>query len=272
MTERARKERSGSVTLLGPLVHNEQVVGRMRASGINTASHLEQVDEGTVVISAHGVSAGTLASVRARGLDIVDTTCPFVTKVHRAAKMLLEQGYQLLLVGDAGHTEVLGVMRSVEEMGGTVTLVSSACQVAEMELGKKVGIISQTTQRRATFAAIVAEVSRRAYDVRAICTVCGATDELQDAARELARRVDLVIVAGGQASANTRRLLQLCLAEGAAAYQVECADEIDPAWLAGHDRIGITAGASTPDWTIEEIARKINGGRLPENWQIAHPD
>lgn len=272
MTEAARRDRAGRVTTLGSLVHNEQVIARMEAQGIGRAADLEAIREGTVVLSAHGAAPAVLAQAKAQGLDVVDVTCPFVTKMHRMAKQLHEQGYQVVLVGDPGHTEVRGVVGLIESLGGTVTVAATVEAVRAVPPGKKVGVVSQTTQRSEQFAAIVAEVCKTAVDVRAINTICNATEELQAAAAKLARQVDVVIVIGGKQSANSRRLRLLCEEAGTPAYQIETATEIDPAWLDGKEKIGLTAGASTPDWILEEVARFLNGGDLPAGWRLHHPD
>ncbi len=272
MTERAQEAGLGSITTLGPIVHNSQVIERLRARGIGGAQNLAEIEKGTVVLSAHGSAPIVIREAHERGLDILDVTCPFVTKVHRAAKNLLNQGYDVILVGDPGHTEVKGVFGAVEEIGGTIRLVSSPEEVASMPLGNKVGVVCQTTQRSETFARVVAEVCLRATDVRAINTVCSATEELQTAAIKLAKSVDVVLVIGGARSANTRRLREICERTGTPAYQVETAKDIDMAWLEGHNVVGLTAGASTPDWLIEEVAMAVNGGELPEGWNLHHPD
>jgi (E)-4-hydroxy-3-methyl-but-2-enyl pyrophosphate reductase len=272
MANAARRERLGRLTTLGPIVHNEQVIARMRDEGIETAPALEAIPEGTVILSAHGVAPSVLTNAKAQNLDIVDVTCPFVTKVHKAAKQLFEQGYQILIVGDPGHTEVKGVLGTLDSLGGKATLISFPEQVRELKLSRKVGLISQTTQRGDTFAAIVSEVCKRVPDVRALNTICGATDELQDAAIRLAQEVEVAIVIGGKGSANTRRLRQLCEEQGIAAYHIETPEEIQEAWLADKEVIGLTAGASTPDWIIEEVARHLNGGELPVDWRLHHPD
>jgi len=272
LTETARRERSGKLTTLGPLVHNEQVIAKMQAEGIETVPSLDRIAEGTVVLSAHGVAPTVTAQAKAQGLYVVDVTCPFVTKVHRMARQLHEQGYQVLIVGDEGHTEVKGTLGVVEALGGTATVVSSPETVGELKLSKKVGVVSQTTQRAANFVAVVAEVCKVATDVRAINTICYATDELQEAAVRLAHQVQVVIVIGGKKSANTRRLRQLCEEQGVPAYHIETAAEIEEAWLEGKEVIGLTAGASTPDWIIEEVACHLNGGHLPEDWRLHHPE
>lgn len=276
IANQARNDRSGRMTLLGPIVHNEQVIARMQAEGIGTQIKLEEINEGTVVLSAHGVAPSVVTQARAQGLDILDVTCPFVTKVHRTAKQLYDQGYQVLLVGDKGHTEVKGVVGAVEAEGGQVTVVSTIEDIRalhqEGRLGKKVGLVCQTTQRGQDFGAIVGEAARTASDVRAVNTICNATDELQDAAVRMARDVEVAIVVGGRKSANTKRLRVLCEEQGIPAYHIETAEEIDPLWLQDKDIIGITAGASTPDWIIEDVARTLNDGILPDDWHLHHPD
>lgn len=269
MVMKTRQSRWGKMTMLGPLIHNEQTIERLKAVGVDTAPRLTDIHEGTVVISAHGVAPSVREQAAAQGLEVVDTTCPFVTKVHRAAKQLITEGYQLLLVGDRGHTEVEGVLGAVD---GQATVVASLEELNQVELGRKVGVVAQTTQKADTFAAIVSAVAKRVQEVRAINTVCGATDTLQDAARQLAREVDVVIVIGGRKSANTRRLRETCAGEGVPAYQVETAADIREEWLEGAQTIGVTAGASTPDWLIYDIIASLNGGVVPPDLKVRHPD
>ncbi len=267
-----RQKHTGKLTVLGPLVHNRQVLHELKDQGIDTADALHEITEGSIVLSAHGTAPQTLQAIQDRHIPVVDVTCPYVTKVHRMARLLCEQGYPIILVGDTGHTEVKGVMGTITHYGGTAWLVSSPEQIESLPLGKKVGILSQTTQRAATYVSIVAEVCKRVAEVRAMNTICGATDELQDAAVELARQVEVVIVIGGKNSANTSRLRLLCEMQGVPAYHIETSAEIQPQWLSGKSHIGITAGASTPDYLIESVARALNEGDLPENWHLHHPD
>lgn len=265
----ARRERYGKLTSLGPIIHNPQVIEKMAAEGVGAAQNLDEIGEGTVIMSAHGVAPSTLEAAKAKGLDVLDVTCPFVTKVHRTAQQLIAQGYQLILVGDHGHTEVQGIVGAVE---GNVTVVSSPEELRGLKLARKVGIVSQTTQKAENFAAVVAEVCKSVFDVRAYNTICNATDELQEAAEALARQVDVVIVVGGRKSANTRRLRDTCAKQGVPAYQVETAEEVVDAWLEGKETVGVTAGASTPDWLIEAVVRRVSGGAIPEGLAFRHPD
>jgi 4-hydroxy-3-methylbut-2-enyl diphosphate reductase len=265
----ARSRTRGPITSLGPIVHNDQVAGKLRAEGVEAAADLGEIRQGAVILSAHGVSPATEQQARDQGLDIVDVTCPFVTRVHRTAQTLVQQGYQLLLVGEEAHSEVKGIVGAVH---GRVSLVSGPEDVKKIKLSRKVGIVTQTTQKAETFAAVVAEVSKTVFDVRAFNTICNATDELQEAAIELAHKVDVVIVVGGRQSANTARLRQICEDEGVPSYHIETSDEVQDEWIAGKETIGLTAGASTPDWLIESVARRLNGGDLPDDFNIQHPD
>lgn len=267
-----RRERWGKLTSLGPIVHNGQVVERLAASGVETAADLGDVRDGAVILSAHGVAPETKVRAAEQGLVVIDVTCPFVTRVHKSAVMLIEHGYQLLVLGDKRHTEVRGIVGAVRAAGGACTVVSNADELNDIKLGRRVGIVTQTTERAEDFGRLVAEVSKRAFDVRAFNTICNATDELQEAAAELARRVDVVFVVGGRNSANTARLRVICEAEGVPAYHIETAEEIEESWLDGRQIVGITGGASTPDWLIEAAARRVNGGELPEGFVVNHPD
>lgn len=265
----ARSKSAGRITSLGPIVHNDQVASKLLAEGVEAAADLGDIREGAVILSAHGVSPETEQRAREQGLDIVDVTCPFVTRVHRTAQSLVAQGYQLILLGEKDHSEVKGIVGAVH---GKVALVSGPEDVRKLKLSRKVGIVTQTTQKAELFAAVVAEVSKTVFDVRAFNTICNATDELQESAIQLAQNVDVVIVVGGKQSANTARLRQICEEEGVPAYHIETADEIRDEWIAGKETIGVTAGASTPDWLIEEVAMKLNGGELPTDFEIQHPD
>jgi 4-hydroxy-3-methylbut-2-enyl diphosphate reductase len=265
----ARRERFGRLTSLGPIVHNGQVVDRLRAEGVEAAADLGAIHEGAVILSAHGVAPEVEARAKAQGLEVVDVTCPFVTRVHRTAKQLVEDGYQLLLLGEPDHAECKGIVGAVQ---GCVTVVTGPEDVLALKLSRRVGVVTQTTQKADVFAAVVAEVSKRVFDVRAYNTICNATDELQDAAVEMARQVEVAIVVGGRNSANTGRLREICEEQGIPAYHVESAEEIREEWLDGARTVGVTAGASTPDWLIEQVARRLNGGSLPEGFAINHPD
>ncbi|MEI6512794.1 MAG: 4-hydroxy-3-methylbut-2-enyl diphosphate reductase [bacterium] len=267
IVEQARQERFGKLTTLGPIIHNPQVVNKHQQMGIELAANLEDISDGTVVMSAHGVPPSTIQRAKELGLDIIDVTCPFVVKVHRAAKIMAQEGYTIVIVGDKGHSEVKGVLGTVESVGGKVFVVSTPEEVADLPIGRKVGVVCQTTQKASNFAAVLGEIALRSYETRSYNTICGATDELQSAALALSNESDVILVIGGKNSANTRRLRDICESHGVPTYHIETRDEIQPEWLEGKSVVGVTAGASTPDSVINDVLDWLSCGevRVPEN-------
>lgn len=248
MAEKAADEARKPVNTLGPLIHNPLVVNDLESIGVGTASNVSEVEEGTLIIRAHGVVPSVVEDARTRGLDVLDATCPYVKKVHNAAERLVREGYQLIVVGEGGHPEVEGIMGHA---GDDAHVVSVPGDLDAIDLSRKVGVVVQTTQTPGALADVVAELSKRTMDLRVINTICSATQERQDSAAELARRVDAMIVVGGKNSGNTRRLAEICTAACPKTHHIEDASEIEAAWFDGASHIGVTAGASTPASHIE---------------------
>ena len=248
MAEKAAGEARKPVNTLGPLIHNPLVVNDLESIGVSTASSVSEVEEGTLIIRAHGVVPSVVEDARTRGLDVLDATCPYVKKVHNAAERLVREGYQLIVVGESGHPEVEGIMGHA---GDDAHVVSVPGDLDAINLSRKVGVVVQTTQTPGALADVVAELSKRTMDLRVINTICSATQERQDSAAELARRVDAMIVVGGKNSGNTRRLAEICTAACPKTHHIEDASEIEAAWFDGVSHIGVTAGASTPASHIE---------------------
>lgn len=248
MAEKAAGEARKPVNTLGPLIHNPLVVNDLESIGVSTASSVSEVEEGTLIIRAHGVVPSVVEDARTRGLDVLDATCPYVKKVHNAAERLVREGYQLIVVGESGHPEVEGIMGHA---GDDAHVVSVPGDLDAINLSRKVGVVVQTTQTPGALADVVAELSKRTMDLRVINTICSATQERQDSAAELARRVDAMIVVGGKNSGNTRRLSEICTAACPKTHHIEDASEIEAAWFDGVSHIGVTAGASTPASHIE---------------------
>ncbi len=272
IVEKVRTEREGSLTTLGPIIHNPQVVARHQKMGIDFETDLEKVDPGIVVMSAHGVPPTTIDRAKELGLGIVDVTCPFVTKVHNAAQKMAQEGYEIVILGDAGHTEVKGVIGSIDAVGGKYTVVSGPEDIHKVGTPRKVGVVTQTTQQGETFAALVGELTKICFEVRSVNTICGATDELQASATEIASQVEMVLVIGGKNSANTKRLRDIIEAEGTPAYHIETVDEIQDAWLDAVDVVGVTAGASTPDFVIDEVLDYLTHGEMQVPKDRGHYD
>ena len=218
------------------------------------ANRLEDIPAGAVIIRAHGVAPAVEDEARERGLSVLDATCPYVKKVHVAAERLRAAGYQVIVVGEAGHAEVEGIMGHAGE--GAV-VVSGREDLDGLKLAPKVGVVVQTTQTDERLAAVVSALLPRTREVRVVNTICKATHERQESAAELAARADVMVVIGGRNSGNTRRLAQICAAACPRTYHIESADEIDPSWFVDAELVGVTAGASTPERHIREVIDRI---------------
>lgn len=254
VVEAARSEGKRMYTL-GPLIHNPQVVERLARDGVQVVNDIEEIPAGSIVVMpSHGVPKQVIGRAKELGLETVDVTCPFVAKVHDLAADLQGEGYQVVILGDAGHTEVRGIMSRAGDDG---IVVSDADELREHKLGRRVAVVAQTTQSLRAYTEVVRGVAGRVYEIRAFNTICHATTERQTAAVEMAHDVDVVIVVGGRNSANTRRLVELCSATGVPTHHIETADEISEFWFEGVKKVGLSAGASTPDWIIEEAAARI---------------
>lgn len=240
---------------LGPLIHNPQTIEKLEQAGVKSISDLRLVSPGSIIVMpTHGVPKQVIEQAHDAGLEIIDVTCPFVANVHRLAEQLVSEGYQILVLGDEGHTEVRGLM---SRAGDDAVVISNDDDLSGVTLKKHIGILAQTTQSVERYKNLVGEVAGRAYEVRAYNTICNATMERQHEALKVAREVDVMIVVGGRNSANTRRLSEICAETDVPTHHVELAEEILPDWFATCRLVGITAGASTPDWIIDEVIKRI---------------
>lgn len=242
----------GSACTLGPIIHNPQMVERLKDEGIGTIDCLDDLKRGKVIIRSHGVGPETYEKAEAMGLECVDATCPHVKKAQLSAKELAEEGRFVVIVGEKEHPEVHSI---VQWAGGNVAVIETVAEAASVPNASRLGIISQTTFSGERFREIVSALLDKSRDIRVMRTICTATDQRQRAARELASKVDVMLVIGGKNSANTTRLAQLC-AKICRTYHIETAEELRPAWFDNIEKIGITAGASTPDWIIKEVYKK----------------
>jgi 4-hydroxy-3-methylbut-2-enyl diphosphate reductase len=241
----------GPVVTLGPIIHNPQAVARMRDKGVGTVNAIAEVADGTtVVVRTHGAVQSELEAARARGLEVVDGTCPYVKYPQAMAGRLSKEGYHLVIVGDANHAEVKGV---VSYAVGAYTVVKPGGAIPELK-DKRVAVIAQTTCIGADFERVVGALALRHKEVRAVNTICGDTEERQADARSLAAEVDAVVVVGGKNSANTRHLAEICREIQPRTWHVETEEELQPAWFEGCTTVGLSAGASTPDWVVEGVA------------------
>ncbi|SFF94801.1 4-hydroxy-3-methylbut-2-enyl diphosphate reductase [Desulfotomaculum arcticum] len=255
IARKTRHNRDGPVYTLGPLIHNDRVTGELAREGITIVNELSEIKvPGTVIIRSHGVAPEIITEAERKGLVVVDATCPFVRKVQQTARELAEKNIPVIIVGDPEHPEVKGIVGWTGKQG---VVVRDAGQAAKLDKYDEVGVVAQTTQRQDNLEAVVNVLKGTGCRVQVFNTICLATSERQKEALELSKSVDLMLVIGGRNSANTAKLTQICNSAQVPVYQVESAGEVKFAWLKDIEKIGITAGASTPGWIIEEVCCRM---------------
>jgi 4-hydroxy-3-methylbut-2-enyl diphosphate reductase len=245
---------------LGPIIHSPQVVQRLEEMGVKVLEDLSDLESGTIIIRSHGVASEELDEAVRRELEIVDATCPFVKKAQEHVKSLSQAGYDVVVVGDADHPEVQGIVSYAK---GRVYVVGSGEEASRLPRMGKIGVVAQTTQSFENMKNVVNECLKKGGEIRVFHTICDATAVRQEEAKALARRVDCMIVIGGYNSANTRRLAEVCAELQPKTYHIETAQQLDPLWFEGVGRVGITAGASTPKWLIDEVMERV--GQINKN-------
>ena len=248
----------GEIETLGPVAHNRLLVEALADLGVKPLNHLDQARGRILAITTHGTSPAVLSDIKARHIRIIDTTCPIVRKAQNAARELAEAGCDVIIFGDAQHSEVKGLLGWAGDKGIAALEIKQIGSTVNSS--SRLGIISQTTQIRSAFIKFVRQlvgaVGPEIEEIRVVNTLCKVTQGQQEAALELAGKSELMIVIGGANSANARHLVEICspLVE---THAVETADEVKTSWLAGKRRIGITAGASTPDEAVEALVAKL---------------
>ena len=251
---------TGKVYCLGPLIHNPQEVDRLLEAGVRTVEDFSSLNPGDhLIIRSHGVPPIVLAQAREKGLKIIDLTCPFVGKAQRYAELLQKEGYQVVVIGEKQHPEVQSILGHA---GDDAVVVETAEDVEGMKFQYRLGVVAQTTQSYSNFSEIVLKLLSLSKELKVFNTICHSTKERQNAARVLAGQVDVMLVVGGRNSANTTRLVSVCRQEGKPTYHIEVADEIRSEWLKGATKVGVTAGASTPDWVVEGVIKKLKSGEV----------
>ena len=249
----------GKIYTFGPIIHNEEVVKDLEKKGVSvieTKEELEKLTEGTVVIRSHGVAREIYEQIERQGLRCVDATCPFVKRIHRIVEKESAAGKQILIIGNAGHPEVEGIM------GWSVTpaiVAETKEEMSKIECDRKkpVCIVSQTTFNYNKFQELVEIFKERGYDISIVNTICNATEERQTEAREIAAKVDAMIVIGGKRSSNTRKLYEICSRECANTCFIQTLDDLHLELPKSVRLVGITAGASTPSKIIEEVQNYV---------------
>ena len=244
------------LTVLGDLVHNEIVLAELRAKGIKIAQNAAAVDTPTVMITAHGASEAAMGRVRERGLQVMEATCPLVHVAHRAVARLVREGYHPVIVGKREHVEVRGMTEDLAEFD----VVFSEADVLGLRERTRFGVAAQTTQPIEKVRSLVELIRSRfpAAEVRFIDTVCQPTKQRQNSAIELAQQAEVVVVIGGAQSNNTQELVRTCSRYCARVYHVQGVNDLREEWFEGAQTVGVTAGTSTPDASINEVEHWLN--------------
>jgi len=265
-------ESNGTVYISGDLVHNATVTSALEARGLVRTDTLNDKKEGTVIVRAHGLPAGEIRRLRDSGLQVVDATCPIVHHAQQAALTLEQEGYQVVIIGDANHAEIRGIVGTMTTQPLVIDSIEELrAAKASHRLKRKVGVLFQTTHALALCKDIVSELVFMCKDVRIINTICRPVQQRQDAAVDVARRVDLMIIVGSRTSANTIELAALCRSHNPYTKHVESADELTDADLGWARSVGIASGLSTPVATVQAVCDAVAAYPHPPRFE-ARPD
>jgi len=258
--ETAKKH--GDVYMLGHIVHNENVVNALDGAGAKVVDTLEEVPDGKpILFRAHGTSVDTWGDAKSKDMNIVDATCPLVWEIHEEVKKLESEGRKIIIVGDHGHDEVVGIASQVKDP----IIVATPEEAAALRKTKRAGVVSQSTQTIENVQEIINIIMTKVFDLRFVNTICFPTKRNQTQIKELAKQCDVMIVIGSFTSANSKRLTALAKERNQNSYQVTCADDIKSDWLKNAEVVGVSAGASTPDSIIDEVLTKIKEiGQVPK--------
>ena len=250
---------SAKIYTYGPIIHNEEVVGDLEKKGVSvieTKEELRQIKEGVIVIRSHGVAKEIYDQIEQQGLECVDATCPFVKRIHNIVEKESANGKQILIIGNAGHPEVEGIMG----WSSTPAMVAECAEEIEQihcNPDQPVCIVSQTTFNYNKFQDIVEIIAKKGYDITVLNTICNATEVRQTEARKVAQCSDVMIVIGDRHSSNTQKLFEICKNECKNTYYIQTSDEMDYTQIRSNNNVGITAGASTPNNIIEEVSKNV---------------
>ena len=253
--ELAREAQGENVQTLGELIHNPEVLEELQTKGIKAVSAISELQDGVVIIRAHGISNRKRSELEKKNLAIVDASCPFVKRIHSEVEKFTAAGIPVIIVGINNHPEMQAV---VEDFPQAIVVNDAEDSRLQNFADKKVAVLSQTTETEENFQAVAAKLREFSAEVETVKTICNATTERQNAAVELAKEVEVMIVIGGKKSNNTRKLFQL-VSEITQSYWIENSTELKTEWFTDVEKVGITAGASTPEAAIEKVVKSLEG-------------
>ena len=249
------KEKKDKPYMLGSIINNPQVIEYFAKEGVKMVDSLDEVpEESTIITRAHGISPIILNQAYQKKIKIVDTTCPYVKKVQKIAQYLYKKDYFIVIYGDKKHPEILSLMDTVQ---GNALVIKSISEAEEITTKQKIGLISQTTKNIYDFYKLSFTLLNKAEELRVFNTICKSTMERQKGVLELAKKVDVMLVIGGKKSANTNRLAEISENQGIKTYHIETKNQLKYKWFQPENKVGITSGASTPDWVTNEVIDKL---------------
>jgi 4-hydroxy-3-methylbut-2-enyl diphosphate reductase len=258
---------------LGSIIHNKQVVDILAKKGLKVIDGINKARGGCIVISSHGISPQKIDQIKSRSLELVDTTCPFVRNAQEMAARLSREGHRVIIVGDADHPEVKALVDFAGK-GACVVKDANGIKALNIKPHEKIGILSQTTQAMDNFLPVIkAAIETAPASLRVFNTICRDAEDRQASAKEIAGQTDLMLVVGGKNSANTKRLFDVCKKMLDGSYLVETEKDLKDAWFKGINSVGVTSGASTPDWVVDKVVKRVEAkikrkGRLQTGkWQ-----
>ena len=257
LADKTLREKNRKIYTLGPLIHNPQEIKRLEKKGIKPVTSAGRLKNATLILRTHGIPSGLRKRLECRKLTLIDAACPFVKRAQEIVKKLAGSEKRIIIVGERTHPEVVAL---VSYGKGKCVVVENKQDLKKLKLPGEVSVLSQTTQTPENFKGIVSELKHCGVKVSSFDTICRATIDRQSEASSLARKVDVMIVVGGRNSGNTRRLYQICSGY-AKTHHIETAGQLKKSWFKGVRKVGITAGASTPDWIVKEVLNKIAQGR-----------
>jgi len=253
----ATQQNKTNIYSLGPIIHNKQVIGKLMETGLDVVNTIEEIQHGTVIIRSHGVGKNIYDRAELKDLEIIDTTCPFVRRIQNIVKDYYQKGYKIAVIGDPKHPEVIGIDGWCDNQA---LIVQSESDIPkDMKHFEKLCIVVQTTMPLSRFETLSEKLSQRAEHVERFDTTCFATKERQESAKELALEVDAMVVIGGYNSSNTQKLVDICkeiLPQST--FHIETALALNPQDFNDFETVGITAGASTPEWIIQDVIKYLN--------------
>lgn len=249
-----KKLHKSPVFTLGPIVHNSFVVEKLKKEGVQTVNDTSLLKKGCLIIRSHGIPPCIAKIARRKGMKLIDATCPLVKKIHNLVRKLKKEGYKIAIIGHANHPEVKGIAAYA---GGNFLIIESLTDAKAAKETPKLGIVVQTTFLLENFKKIASILLEKADEIKLYNTICLETKLRQKMAEKLSKKVDIMIVVGGKNSSNTKRLAEICKKYCKSSHLVENADDLKKDWFKGKKTAGLTAGASTPDWIINEVIKII---------------